>query len=188
MLIFLDADGVLFSFNKSLFKLLNLNYNDEKLRNGLKNDYHFIEKLVGVKKYEQVVLDAKEGFWTHLEILPWAFDLYNGCCKTVGEENVYFLTSYGHFLDAPGPKVKRLLQDFNSKRVFLAHDKFLLAGPGRVLIDDKPKNITLFKEYGGIGELFPCEFLFLDGNFDVNLYLEKLFNKLKDFKNGLNKA
>jgi hypothetical protein len=90
-----------------------------------------------------------------MEPYPWARELHDRC-KALGEVN--FLTTP---IKSDGCVAGKWLWIFDFagldgvNRLWLAKDKFKMAAPNRILIDDKPKNVDAFNEHGGVGILFP---------------------------------
>ncbi len=165
MLVMLDCDSVLYSTNCSILKKLGVNPRKRLYRNALKQNFYYIEE--NFPDMDGQIRSWGDSFWRNLRLLPWAKALYNHCCRLVGKDNVYFLTSYGKFHEAPNAKADRVLEDFGSRRVILTHYKELLAAPNRILIDDKPKNINKFNDAGGIGYLFPCYYSIFDKEINI---------------------
>lgn len=153
MKIFLDMDGVAVD----LVTPWIAQYND-----------HFGQNL----KYEDIL----EFRWTetvpHSEIvnlymqLPGFFgpklkpigDCVEIVQKLMEDNQVYFLTT-PHAKSETCERDKRKwvehhLPFFNVKDVIFSHHKNLCSGMNRVLLDDKPKNLTEWEEAGGIAICF----------------------------------
>lgn len=181
MIIFLDLDGVFHNFDKAICSELKLDYESRKLRNGAKDDYDYIEKTVTKEVYDSTVTRLGTNFWESLEILPWANTLYNVCVDTAGKNNVFFCSSFGKFYAGASVKAVRVKAEYDTDNIVLTRHKHLLAAPGRILIDDKPANISKFEDFGGTGILWPSQYFFFDGEFDIELWIEKLISKLYGF-------
>ena len=61
----------------------------------------------------------------------------------------------GNAIQAIVPWMRRFVPDFTFDRVILIKDKYLLARPGRVLIDDADHNVDNWVAAGGEGILVP---------------------------------
>ena len=134
-LIFLDLDGVLSDFQGHAQQ-------ENKLKPNGKIDYEALD-------YE---------WWKTMPAFEGAREFYDGACK---EGFVRFLT--GPILNEACYAGKaRWVQDFVRERgKFILEDliicdsenKFLLAAPGRILVDDRVNNIKAWEAAGGIGIL-----------------------------------
>jgi 5'(3')-deoxyribonucleotidase len=109
-------------------------------------------------------------FWANLpemharfKNLPCCVDLYNLCASVAP---TYFLTaataqSGRNSVNVVGGKIHwlkdRFGAGFSNYIVTERKAKALLAQPGRVLIDDHPKNVAEFTAAGGVGYLFTNE-------------------------------
>lgn len=168
MKVFFDMDGVLYSWNKGIATLFGVDYNDKDLQRKFSGDSYGLENFIGTKKVSEGIQKAGSDFWLNLELLPWAKETYYMMENAVGKKNIYFATSFGRWPDAVDAKIKAIKRDFDqdNNKIILLKDKFLLAKPSTILIDDKEINIIKFIENGGLGALFPNEFRILSGKMD----------------------
>ena len=103
---------------------------------------------------------AGEGarFWEDLPAYPWTQKVVKLAVTYAAEENVYILSKP---TVAPGcwagkvKWVRRVLGEQWVERLILAREKWTLAAPGRLLIDDFDLNIREFQRAGGYGLTFP---------------------------------
>lgn len=110
-------------------------------------------------------------FWAALPLFPYSMDLVNYCISLVGRENVYFLTSPLDKECIQGKKiwVAKYFPDFANRTIYNS-DKYLWANQNSLLIDDRPKNINLWKQHNGHG--------ILHQNYSKSLF------EIKDFFNS----
>lgn len=157
---YLDMDSVLVNLEKSVVKLLELDY-DEFMKARKPNSWEMADSL-GIDEAELwdkdkgIVCKQPASFYREMEAYPWSRELYDRC-KELGEVN--FLTTPIKSANCAAGKWLWIL-DFAGidgvNKLWLGKDKFKMAAPHRILIDDKPKNVDQFNEHGGIGILFPC--------------------------------
>jgi len=96
-------------------------------------------------------------FWANLDYWPGALSFWNKLRWGFGVDNIFVCTS-GLTPEAAAGKsiwVKNMLPGFNPKHLFIGTSKHLLAGPDRILVDDRDKNCLDFYEAGGMGVLVP---------------------------------
>jgi 5'(3')-deoxyribonucleotidase len=157
VIVFLDLDGVMVDFTRAAFKVLGC---EEKLDNWPPGSYE-IEDVAGVSMDAfWDTLDAQgPEFWATLPKLPWADELL----KMVGDwvndpwNQLFIATSPSRAPASAMGKVHWMRDYFGLKfrRYMLGSHKYLLAGPGRVLIDDSDAKVKKFVQFGGTGILFP---------------------------------
>jgi 5'(3')-deoxyribonucleotidase len=101
-------------------------------------------------------INSRMYFWDDLPVYPWAYELLE-VCRSFG--NVYFASSPGMCDEAATGKLNWLRwHGFLGKRdmnYMLGHDKWLMANPGNVLIDDSDIQVQHFHGSGGQTILFP---------------------------------
>lgn len=185
MKIFLDMDGVLYSWNKGVAKLFDINYDNKRIQQEFADDREALESHIGTNIVSEKISKMGADFWRDLELLPWAKDVYNKAIEIAGNpEAVYFATAFGRWPEAASAKAQAIQRDFgvDSKRLILIQDKFLLARPDAILIDDKRDNVELFHNYGGAAFKFPNEFSVLSEKVDFVGELEKMYDKMKRVK------
>lgn len=148
--VFCDMDGVLADFLGSVYEAHNRPTPYDNPEAYGKWD---TEKLWGISvaDFWKPVDDLGISFWSNLKKTPEADEIVDLLCSRVGEENVAFLTA-PHTSPAciPG-KYEWLKKNYPifSKRVIFGSAKEFLAGPNRVLVDDRDKNLTDFNNAGG---------------------------------------
>lgn len=154
VIIYLDMDGVVSGAHEAFLKVLG--------REDLLKDYPAGEfntdKVAGIseKTMWRKIDAAGRDLWSKMPVLPWAHELY----EKLGElGDVVFLTSPSYDPDSLAGKLE-WLQRFTKQKDFrdyiMTTRKDLLAGPGAVLVDDRPENCEKFRAAGGRAVLFPA--------------------------------
>ncbi len=153
---FLDMDGVLFDFMAAIAKIHGrpIPYDTPRAM-GVWD----IEKLWGITPEEfwaPVALKSLE-FWSNVPKTPEADQIVKYVTEEFGNENVAILTSPS--MDAgciPGKRycIQKYFPQFKDRIIFGSAKEFL-AGPGRVLIDDRDRNVDDFVAAGGYGIIIP---------------------------------
>ncbi len=154
--IFLDMDGVISDFVTASLTLHGWNGSTEDLPPGDRD----MARVVGVtRSHFWSLIDAQGAdFWATLPPFPWFADLV-GLVREFAPMTILTSPSlspsclegkvrwlYTHF-----PKVNgRCFSDF-----LIGNQKYLLAAPGRVLLDDTESHVNAFREAGGNAILFP---------------------------------
>lgn len=146
--ILLDMDGVLAQFAESANRLFpqplaEITEWDMCIQLGISED-----------EFWNRVEQEGEDFWTNLPEYPWAAGLVDAL------ENfapVTLASSPSRDPHSCSGKRKWMNSRFGHrfKKYMLGSDKWLMARPDRVLIDDNQENIRKFREHGGEGILFP---------------------------------
>lgn len=101
-------------------------------------------------------IDGKDDrFWRRLPVLPWFEELYGRL--DMPEAQVVFATGCSWHAPSAFGKLAWLQDRFGRdfKHYVLTTVKTLLAGPKRILIDDRQDAVTDFNKAGGHGILFP---------------------------------
>lgn len=156
--IFLDQDGILADFNKGCYethKRSNPYDNPESL--GVFN----IEKIWGVSPEEfWNPIDALGvSFWENLDKTPDADYIVQRATDMYGVDNIAVLTApnqSGGCYIGKAKWIQKHYPQFNKKIIFAnAGAKRFLAGPGRILVDDRNENVDDFNKSGGYGFLWP---------------------------------
>ncbi len=154
--VFCDMDGVLADFQIASFEA-----------NGLPDPYTTpesmgcfdIEALWGItpKEFWEPIDRLGVSFWANLKKMPEADELIELLDRRVGLDNVALLTA-PHTSPAciPG-KYKWIEKNYPifSKRIIFGSAKEFLAGPNRVLVDDRDKNLQDFHNAGGTSIVVP---------------------------------
>lgn len=151
---FLDMDGVLADFVGGICQVHNRPspYEDPRAYNEFD-----IEKLWGMTPEEFWVPVAKPGFWIGLKKTDEADDIVDLACKYFGPKNVAILTAPAN---DPGcvPEKKEWIAKYYPQlkaNILYGSAKRFLAGPDRLLIDDRDKNVANFRDAGGSAILLP---------------------------------
>ncbi len=156
MIVLLDMDGVLADFTRHALKILG--HNDEQIVGHLDNwhtrDHSIVDQLGITHGHFWGMMNAVPDFWLEIPI----FDHAKRLVRELRKENQVYICSAPNSDDACSTyKLKWLRKHklgFNRDFVFTPQ-KWLLAGPGKILIDDSTKNIQLFNDHGGHGLMFP---------------------------------
>ena len=151
--VFVDMDGVIADFVGGVIAAHKRSVYDDPAHYG-KFD---IEKIWGIKVEEfWEPLDSYE-FWRGLAKTPEADRIVYIVTKKFGAENVAILTapSESRFC-VPGKRdwIAEHYPVFKNRMIFGSAKEFL-AGPDRVLIDDRDKNAEVFEAAGGVSVLVP---------------------------------
>jgi len=147
-IIFLDMDGVVADYVSAALLALKLDLNTPVTTMDM-------AECLGITKkefYEPQVADID--FWININPYPWTQELV-ALAQEVGE--VYISTAPSRHRGV-GDKIewcRRHLGKWTQGRVMVGKPKFLLAGPGRTLVDDHPDNCEAFIKWGGKSILFP---------------------------------
>ena len=154
MRVFLDMDGVLADFVGGVHRV----HGRPNCYDNPSNLGRFdIEACWGVSAEEFWEPTDTFEFWNGLDKMPDADAFVDFVC---GE----FLTSNVAVLTAPSKAcacftgkrawIERYYPQFK-RRIIYGTAKDFLAGPNRILIDDRDRNVEEFAEHGGIGILVP---------------------------------
>ena len=154
MICFIDMDGVIANFVKGVCAAHKLPspYHDPKSL-GIFD----IDKLWGMTPQKLWEPCEGETFWDNLEKTPEADSIVSLAVDTYGQDNVAILTapSMSPYC-VPGKRrwMKKHFPTLAKSMIFSSAKKFL-AGPKRILIDDRNENIDAFRSYGGFGVMVP---------------------------------
>src|SRR3972149_7518710 len=151
--IWLDIDGVLADFVSGAIKLHKLNITQEEV-----SDFDLLENIVGKNKFWDTIDEAGEDFWENLKLYPYAKRLVS-YLEILSGTDVFFLTAPCLSPYSYSGKIKWAKKHFskfvNSRRILIFPYKELIAGPDRILIDDKLSNIQKWTQKGGHGIIVP---------------------------------
>lgn len=147
--LFLDMDGVLCDFATAAFDACEQKFNPMTYPKG---EWELSKAWGGTEKdMWQCIDDNGSPFWENLTKYPWAETLLALSNTVTILSSPYWFPSchYG----------KAAWHEDNIGReieLILCKSKHLLAGPGRVLIDDNNKNCERWQAAGGYAILFPA--------------------------------
>jgi 5'(3')-deoxyribonucleotidase len=151
MRVYCDLDGVLCNWTKGVCDLFSIDYREP--------DVYDITKMLGVPQKQMWEKIDEKGhlFWSNLENYPW-FDELIERLKVI-DKNFCILTSPSKCPNCVKGKLQWIQKKFgNHFRNYIfapAKLKKELAGPNKILIDDKLENILDWNNNGGHGILFP---------------------------------
>lgn len=152
MICYLDIDGVLANFRKGVHDAFGIPYDYSTLS----DKWYFWEDWDKVT-FEDVNAVCDKGFWQKLEWMHDGLKIF----KTIFNEfinDIYLLTTPMPHPESASGKilwVDKHVPVFNKHLIITRAPKSLLAGPDRLLIDDKDQNIEEFITAGGQGILVP---------------------------------
>jgi 5'(3')-deoxyribonucleotidase len=146
--IFLDMDGVIVDFVRGCCNLFKVDYKSLVFRG-----HDFLHASFGYTYsafWEAIRREGSE-FWKELRPYPSADKIIE---KLTERGRVVFCTSpiYAESLEG---KAAWLNKWYPYMPFVMTRDKWLVAGPGKVLVDDRLENIMEFESHGGRGILFP---------------------------------
>lgn len=181
--IFCDMDGVLSFWEKSAAKTLDIDLNDEKIREELKQGKKKMEDYVGGDDKLWRKID-KEGidWWTNMEILPWGKRLFDELNKATTEFSI--LSSPSNNPVCADGKIRWMRKQFGEdfKNFLIGRNKYLCAGPNTLLVDDNKGKCKKFRQYGGNTFVWPSPFKLIDGDIDVDETIEELLELIDGLK------
>ena len=173
MICFIDMDGVIADFVVGACRAHNRPspYGDPKSLGVFD-----IEKLWGMTPSEFWLPCDGERFWDDLPKTVEADGIMALALETFGLENVAVLTtpSMSPYC-VPGKRrwIRRHFPELAKSMIFSSAKRFL-GGPGRVLIDDRDRNIEEFSGYGGHGVMVPRPWNKMHG------YCESVIDKIRE--------
>lgn len=161
--ILLDLDGVLVNFHKRAFPIWKCSpsLEDYPIECGwdILDALNFQRKKRGFKKVEP------KQFWNRFDThfwatLPWyrhAKNFLKSLEDIVGQENIILCTSAAYDSSCAAGKVEWITRELPAYRrqYFIGCQKFRLAKPDVLLIDDADHNVLDFREHDGKAVLFP---------------------------------
>jgi hypothetical protein len=137
MKIFLDLDGVLTDFQKSMCALMGVKLDRDKVWDDS-------------RKLWSKVDEEGEKFWTEMEWQPGGKNLW----EALKEYTPTILSSPTRHESSKTGKRKWVRENLGDDvKVILETKKEKYASPDAILVDDRKKNIAKWKEAGGIGVL-----------------------------------
>lgn len=151
MRVYLDLDGVLVDFVRSVYtRLFGMSRERADEAYEETTDWHAMPRVLGITDAElwDAVDGAGEGFWLNLPMLPWAAGLLN-----MFPDAVVLTAPTPHPSSAAG---KHRWCQLHSRKCVITTEKHLLANSKALLIDDNEENIRRFVNAGGQGLLWPA--------------------------------
>ena len=149
-MIFVDIDGVLADFVTAAFSVHGKIYDPE----AYPRKEWSISKVLGVsdREFWRRIDFAGESFWENLDLFPHGIEMLGMLSKY---DEICFATSPSSSPASYSGK-RRWLQKmgFDLIPAMFGSKKHLMAGPGRILIDDSPHNCEQWQKHGGTAILF----------------------------------
>lgn len=177
-----DLDGVVSHWEKAAAETCGVDYNDEKIREELKNGKRMEEFVGGDPEMWKMIDKEGEAWWENMEKLPWADDLIDILKKE--SKDLFFLSSPSKSPTCYSGKIKWVIKNYPKmdRDVFLGCKKHLFAGPNTLLVDDTDKKIKKFREYGGHAFKWPCPLSIIDRDVKIEDVLQDLKDYIKEIK------
>lgn len=147
--IFLDMDGVLANWVKSVLKTFEIDVHEDEY-----DAWDAHKKWVNVTDAQfWNKIENTPNFWYDIEPYEWAKDFYN---KLTSYGNVYICTTPSRDPECYSQKVRWCVDKLGirASSMILMKNKYFLANTNSTLIDDKIENVNKFIEHGGRGLLF----------------------------------
>lgn len=170
MIAFVDLDGVLVDSIAEMFR----RFGRGKTPKSCEGSYDTSTILEIPDPWSQFGAD----FFADAEWTPDGKDILSAVGSIVGEENVRICTSPTYETTSAAGKlawIRRNLPTYE-RRYVLTPDKWLLAAPDRVLIDDCDTEVELFREHGGhailVARPWNSQYMFPSAGFTQAIDLE----------------
>ncbi len=155
-MIFLDLDGCIANIGQAVADIYDIKFTPE-----LEVQYgNTLYKLMGLETKKEMwdVINSIPDFWENILPYPWCEELVDAL-QSVDEVQILTSSPSTDALTKSNASTgkskwvgKYLLE--KNLRVNIVHDKYLLAAPGRILIDDRERHCDLFGTHGGESILF----------------------------------
>ncbi len=155
-MIFLDLDGCIANIGQAVANIYGI-----KLTPELEAQYgNTLYKLMGLETKQEMwdVINAIPDFWENIPPYSWYEELVDAL-QSIDEVQILTSSPSTDALTKSNAStgkarwIGRYLLNKNL-RINIVHDKYLLASPGRVLIDDRERHCDLFREHEGKSVLF----------------------------------
>jgi hypothetical protein len=178
--IYLDVDGVLADWQTAAIKAVGLDPGSAAVKGILAKNPRQMENLPGFERMSSCIADLGTKFWEDLQPFPWTTQLIKLATDAVGVENVALLTNPGKYAHACTGKFIWWQKHCSQLKCVITKDKYLLARPDVILVDDDARKLHEFQTYGGLTWLWQDQnALLVEGNGAVVLsslqvYLEML--------------
>lgn len=150
--IFFDVDGVLCDFVGGVKALLNLPPEFKPTQ------WRFYKDIGLTVNEFYAAIRAENNFWENLNICADGMYLWRHCklLQKKTDFNLALITSpAAHDDEFCRQRVAWILHHLNTAPWIITENKHLVAGPGKLLIDDYPENIEAWREAGGEAILMP---------------------------------
>lgn len=162
--IFLDMDGVLVDWSKSVCDLVCLDYyaftsywefNHKGNWNMAEVHSSYSGYNITRSTYERVISSEGELFWENLDMFDYAKELVNTSIQLVGPENVMFLTSpMSNVSGCAQGKINWIKKYLGlwgyskyDRNFIITNHKHYLSKPNNILIDDSTDKVAGFDNY-----------------------------------------
>ena len=152
--VFLDMDGVLVNFRKSVYDAFNKSWPEHS---ETAKKWAFWDDWNDVT-LEMINIACDKSFWEHLEWTEDGKDILLAIWETFNPEDIYLLTDPVIGNETISGKmlwVDAWLPEYVKRTIITQAPKYLLARPDALLIDDKDENVDGFREAGGKALLVP---------------------------------
>lgn len=158
-MIFLDMDGVLSDFCGGVGKMFGVN--KEELYTGWLPHHENVASRLGVESGKVWArINSNPTFWSGLEPYPWVDELIEYLDKEAGQK-LFICSSPGmlseHAINGKVAWLKKYTGSRFRKNYFFTSEKWALAAPGRILVDDDTSKCKGFQACGGQVIQFPAK-------------------------------
>jgi len=153
--IYLDADGVLCDL---VGPVVRAHHREDLLApGGWPKGVYSLEHLLNVTTEElwQPIVDQGAEFWEHLWTYHWAVHLVHYARQCSADVAVLTMPTACPLSHAGKYSWIRKHFQVSPENYVMTPQKWRLAGPGCLLIDDSEANIREWRNKGGLGLLFP---------------------------------
>lgn len=153
--IFLDVDGVLADWTAGVCRLAR--QDPEEVYADWQPGMPIHHQLgISMSDMWRAIGTSGERFWANLDPLPWAGDLWDLCNRCAPTT---ILTSPSLDPASLAGKLRWLNNHLGNGKAFrdylIGPNKYVVAGPGKVLVDDHSRHCQKFDEAGGRSVQFP---------------------------------
>ncbi len=156
MKIYFDMDDVGCDFRACLFDIYSQEYGEDCGYDGCDN--YYIEYSTGIKadaEYFKEVL-YREGLFLNLKPIPGYIEIIK---KLIDEGYEVRILSHPQWespycMNEKIAWIKKHMPFFNLNNIIFAKLKGEIGAPGRIFIDDAPRNLEAWEKAGGIGIAF----------------------------------
>ena len=178
--IFLDADGVIFSWLASAARVCGVDLTNPENRKFLYTNS--FDDLVGKAQMWKAIDAAGEAFWADLEPLPWGLDLWALAQKEFGRDHTFVLSSPSRHPSCLSGKLRSVQKYLKTHNFMFGSAKYLCAKPTTLLVDDSLRKISRFKEHGGVAYHWPNDLFLQDNPTELDLAFKGLQACMKEVK------